>query len=152
MSQSASALHEQLSSHFFKSSHNLKFFSSFLKSFFIVDNIVSSCIIFSNCYPLCHMNTSCNSCPLVFDVNSSSNVTIFSRVLGGIFLGILVVSGSIFGTTSLPVTDKSNSLTLLGTKYSINGSAPKTKKKTTVVIKLVGFSFIFVHSQVNQSN
>lgn len=80
------------------------------------------------------MNTSCKSCPFIFAANSSSNVTIFSRGFCGNFLGIRVVNGNIFGTTSLPVTDKSNSLTLLGTKYSINGSAPKTNSKENIKI------------------
>lgn len=131
MSQSDSMLHEQFASHFFKSSHNLKFFNSLRKSFLLtVVVIVSSCnlLIFSNCYPFCHMNTSCKSGPFIFVANSSSNVTIFSRGFCGNFRDNLVVSGNIFGTTSLPVTDRSNSLTLLGTKYSINGSAPKNNR------------------------
>lgn len=83
---------------------------------------------FSNCYPFCHMNTSCRSWFFVFDASSSSKVTIFSRGFATILRVIRAVSGRMFGT-SLPVPDKSNSLRLRGTKYSINGSAPARKKK-----------------------
>lgn len=140
MSQSASALHEQLSSHFFKSSHNLKFlncFSSFftlLKSLKLV-SAVSELFVnvalppFGNCYPFCHMNTSCSSVFLFRrEAISSSNVTIFSFCLGPNLRGAFTVRGrKLLPTGPSPVIDRSNSLILRGTKYSIKGSAPENR-------------------------
>lgn len=59
ISQSCSVLHEQLSSHFFKSSHSLKFLKAF-SSFFTASRFPKSESLtsFGNCYPVCHMNTS----------------------------------------------------------------------------------------------
>lgn len=55
-----------------------------------------------------------------------------------LFLGGFMVSGRKLGMVgdSVPVTDKSNSLILRGTKYSIRGSAPKFKIKTLLVFSL----------------
>lgn len=132
ISQADSALHEQLSSHFFKSSHSLKFFNSLRSSFLILLRWFCSSSLslsarppISKRYPFCHMNTSCRSAFLFLRANSSSNVTIFSRGLGAAFLGTLTVNGSILATGVSPAApDKSNSLTLRGTKYSMRGSAP----------------------------
>lgn len=55
-----------------------------------------------------------------------------------LFLGGFMVSGRKLGMVgdSVPVTDKSNSLILRGTKYSIRGSAPKFKIKTLLDFSL----------------
>lgn len=125
ISQSASALHEQFSSHFFKSSHNLKFLNC-LNSLLIASKSEAvaggggGASPTTNCYPFCHMNTSC--CIFI----SSSNVTCFSLVFR---IGILITGAS-------PVaTDKSNSLTLRGTKYSTSGSLPATAERRAGVFR-----------------
>jgi hypothetical protein len=129
MSHSASALHEQSSSHFLSPSHSLKFlncFSSLLTALKSSTRLVS---LLTNCYPFCHMNTSWSSGSLlILAAISSSNVTIFSFCLLATFLGTLTVSGRKLAEMGVsPVAiDRSNSLTLLGTKYSIRGSAPPT--------------------------
>lgn len=164
MSQSASALQLQLSSHFFKSSQSLKFVSLLRMDVDFVEEAeldvlaigcgevhdgdgvepsVSGCVwACSDCYPLCHINTSGMGTPMSMLgrvlSNSSSNVTVFSlRGFGGSlrtycartangswFCSSIKSCWGILGGNKSPPIDKSNSDTLRGTKYSINGSAP----------------------------
>lgn len=132
MSQSASALHEQLSSHFFRSSHNLKFLNCF--SSFLISSRSRLGDPNATCYPCCHMKTSCRWSWFGFPRTaaiSSSKVTIFSRpARDGALRGTRTVRGSMFaeiGASPLAI-DKSNSLILRGTKYSISGSAPVRRR------------------------
>lgn len=136
MSQSASALQEQFSSHFFKSSHSLKFLNCF--SSLLISSRSDNVAV---CYPFCHMNTSCRSWGFPFMASSSSKVTIFSRGRGGAFLGALTVSGSMFAATGVSpaAMDRSNSLMLLGTKYSMRGSPPRGGR--TAEIRIMAGSY-----------
>lgn len=135
MSQSASVLQEQPSSHFFRSSHNLKFLNCLSSFFTKLKSSTMSSTFFSLCYPFCHMNTSLKLGLSALISSSSSKVTIFSFCLEITLLGTLTVSGRKFpaAEASSVVMDRSNSLMLLGTKYSIRGSAPEKWKFSEIV-------------------
>lgn len=82
----------------------------------------------SFCYAgarLGHMNTSSNG--FFLPAISSSNVTIFSRLFAGsLFFCCWAMRG--FSSGMSFVMDRSNSLTLRGTKYSTRGSAPTDRR------------------------